>query len=86
MSQREGLQLMDLGASAHHVPLRRASKSTWHVDRFQNNPQKEFQRGHVLHNRLHRLRDKIDARTSKHPTDIDCGQRRLEHISEIVTR
>ncbi len=35
--------------------------------------------GHVFCNRMYRLRDKVDGPTSKHPTDIDCGQSRLEH-------
>ena len=35
--------------------------------------------GHVFRNRLHRLKDKVDGPTSKHPTDMDCGQSLLEH-------
>jgi hypothetical protein len=63
--EREGLQLMDL------VQV--------HVEKFQNNSQKKFQRGHIFRKRMHRLRDKVDGPTSKHPTDIDCGQSRHEH-------
>jgi hypothetical protein len=44
------------------------------------NSQKKFQRGNFFRNRLHRLRDKVDGPTSKRPTDIDCGQSRLEHV------
>ena len=65
--EREGLQLMDLGASALMCHSEGASKSTWHFDKFQNKSQQKFQRGHVFRNRLHRLRDKVD------------GQSRLEH-------
>jgi hypothetical protein len=59
-----------------------------HFDKFEKNSQKKFQRGHVFRNRLHRLADKVDGRTSKQTLIwiVDKVALNMGDISENVTR